>query len=164
MGKYDAFKSKLPKFQQEPSFQEAVEAVKLQYQALSAAELAKTFSLERRRKKDFEEQLTDLNVGLEALSQLLVENFEAQGLAKLQLASGETAYQQSEPYSSIIDQSALMKWVRKEKLQALLTLQWQTINALNKERLVAGKPPLPGTQVFLKTSVRLRNGTASHEE
>jgi hypothetical protein len=160
MGKYDALKTKLPKFKQEPTFQQAVDAVKIQYQALDAPELARIYSLERRRKKDFEEQIADLNVGLEAISQLLVEQMEAGGLMKFSLASGECCFQQTEPYSSIQDQQALMAWIKKQRLQSLLTLAWSTMNAFNKERLMAGKPPIPGTQVFLKTSIRLRNGTA----
>jgi hypothetical protein len=163
VGKYDAMKGKLPQFQQEPSFQAKVDEIKSQYQALDAPELARIYSLERVRKKDFEEQIADLNVGLEAISQLLVDQMEAGGLMKFSLASGETCFQQTEPYSSIQDQQALMAWIKKQRLQSLLTLQWQTMNALNKERLIAGKPPLPGTQVFLKTSIRLRNGTNSQE-
>jgi hypothetical protein len=160
MGKYDTLKTKLPKFEQEPTFQAKVDEIKSQYQALDAPELARIYSLERRRKKDFEEQIADLDVGLEAISQLLVDQMEAGGLMKFSLASGECCFQQTEPYSSMQDQQALMTWIKKQRLQSLLTLQWQTMNALNKERLVAGKPPLPGTAVFLKTSIRLRNGTA----
>jgi phage host-nuclease inhibitor protein Gam len=157
MGKYDTLKSKLPKFEQEPTFQRAVDAVKIQYQALDAPELARIYSLERRRKKDFEEQIADLNVGLEALNQLILDRMEAGGLKKFSLASGECCFQQTEPYSSIQDRQALMAWIKKQRMQNLLTLQWQTLNAMNKERLLAGKPEIPGTKAWNKTSIRMRS-------
>lgn len=159
MGKYDKLKGKLPAFQQEPSFQQKVDEAKSQYQALDTPELARTFSSERLKKKQCEAAQAMINVELEALSQLLVENFEASGLAKLSLETGETCFTQTEPYSSVSDQAALLAEIKKQKMQSLLTLAWATMNALNKERLISGKPPLPGTTVFLKTSVRLRNVT-----
>lgn len=163
MGKYDALKGKLPQFQQESSFQAKVDEMKAQFVGLAATDLVREYKLARQQKQDHEEQIADLNVGLEAISQLLVDQMEAGGLMKFSLASGETCFQQTEPYSSIQDQQALLAWIKKQRLQSLLTLQWQTMNALNKERLIAGKPPLPGTQVFLKTSIRLKNGTNSQE-
>jgi len=164
MGKYDQLKGRLPAFQQEPSFQQKVEDAKKKYLKFEAANLIAAFSLERQNKKNYEEEISKRNIELEALSQLLVENFEASGLAKLSLASGETCYTQTEPYSSVADQAVLLAFVKKQKMQNLLSLAWGTMNALNKERLINGKPPLPGTQVWLKTSVRLRGGSQESEE
>lgn len=164
MGKYDKLKSKLPAFQQEPTFQAKVDEAKSRYQALEATELVRTFNSERHKKKSFEEAIASSNIELEALSQLLIQNFEASGLSKLTLESGLSCYQQMEPYSSIQDLQTILAFIKKQKMQNLLTLQWQTMNALNKERLVEGKPPLPGTQVFLKTSIRLRNGSSETSE
>lgn len=163
MGKYDALKGKLPMFQQEPSFQRKVEEMRNRYQAqhgdlLTSSELARIFNSVRQIKKKLEEEISTVNIELEVLSQLLVENFEASGLSKIQLTTGETCYTQTEPYSSVSDQQALLAFIKKQKMQNLLTLQWQTMNSLNKERLTAGKSPLPGTEVFLKTAVRLRGG------
>jgi hypothetical protein len=163
MGKYDKLKGKLPAFQQEASFQQKVDILKSDRSKLEATALVEMFSLARQKKKSFEAEVSEVNIELEALSQLLVENFEASGLAKLQLATGETCYTQTEPYSSVQDQAALLAEIKKQKMQSMLTLAWGTMNALNKERLVAGKPPLPGTQVFLKTSVRLRGGNEPSE-
>jgi len=163
MGKYDKLKGKLPAFEQEPSFQQKVEEYKSKCLQLETSELVKMFSSVRQTKKNLEEVISKANIELEALSQLLVENFEASGLTKITLESGLSCFQQTEPYSSVIDQASLLLAVKKEKLQNLLTLSWQTMNALNKERLVAGQPPLPGTAVFLKTSIRLRGGAEQSE-
>lgn len=164
MGKYDALRGNLPAFQQEPSFQQKIDEAKNQYQALEQAELARIYNLERQKKRLLEAQVSEINVNLEALSQILLEHFEATGLSNFQLQTGETCFQQTEPYSSVQDQAALIAYVKKQKMQNLLTLAWQTMNAMNKERLVSGKPPLPGTAVFLKTSIRLRGGSGTQEQ
>jgi phage host-nuclease inhibitor protein Gam len=164
MSKYDSLKGKLPGFQQEASFQQKVDEVKDRYQALEQSDLARTFNLERQKKKNLEAEISELNINLEALSQLLNDQFEATGISKFQLATGETCYQQTEVYSSVTDQGALLEYIKKSKQQALLTLAWGTMNALNKERLMAGKPALPGTQPFLKPSVRLRGGSSLETE
>lgn len=155
MKKYDKLKGKLPAFQLETSFQQKVDEAKSQYQFLEAPELARMFKQEKLNKKNLEEKVSLVNVEIEALSQLLVQNFEENGLQKITLEDGKTCYMQIEPYSSVSDQSILLAEIKKQKMQALLTLAWGTINAINKERLLAGKPPLPGTKVFLKTSIRL---------
>jgi hypothetical protein len=162
-GKYDKLKGKLPAFQQEASFQQKVDEAKSQFVALNAPELARMFNLGRQNKKSLESRVSEVNIELEALSQLLTENFEASGLTKLTLATGETCYTQTEPYSSVQDQQSLLTFIKKQKMSNLLTLAWGTLNALNKERLVAGKPPLPGTVVYLKTAVRLRNGNQGNQ-
>jgi hypothetical protein len=163
MGKYDKLKGKLPAFEQEPSFQQKVDEAKNAFLNCTAIDLVREFNLARQMKKKHEEKIVEANIELEALSQLLVESFEASGLSKITLENGLSCFQQTEPYSSVSDQQALLAFLKKEKMQALLSLAWGTMNALNKERLVAGKPPLPGTAVFLKTSIRLR-GSAEFSE
>jgi hypothetical protein len=164
MGKYDKLKGKFPAFEQEPAFQEKVNEAKSAYQALAAPELVRTFSLERQKKKSCEAEIAELNIQLEALSQMLQEHFEAQGLSKFTLASGETCFERTEPYSSITEEAALNLFLKKNKMENLKRLAWQTMNALNKDRLIQGKPPLPGTQVFLKTSIRLRGNSSETSE
>lgn len=164
MGKYDNLKGKLPAFQQEASFQAKVDEAKAKYQTYEAPEMARIFSLARQSKRKLEMEIAEQNIELEALSQMLVEKFEVTGLSKFTLETGETCYQQIEPYSSVQDQALLLVAIKKLKMQKLLSLAWGTMNAINKERLVAGKPPLPGTSVFLKASVRLRGSKESSEE
>ena len=164
MGKYDSLKGKLPEFEQESSFQQKVSERKAPIQTLDAPNLARMFSLARQTKKKLEAEISIQNIELEALSQLLVENFEASGLANLKLATGELCYPQTEPYSLLKNEEEENLFLKKNKMEKLKKLPWQTRNAINKERLVAGKPPMPGSEVFLKTSMRLRGGTDSESE
>lgn len=163
-GKWTSLKTKLPKFEAEPEYAAKVEELKQQFVGLDTTELAREFKRARAQKKEFEEQVYDLNVGLEALSQLLIADLEARAIQKMQLATGETIYIQDEPYASVADQAALLAWVKKQKLTGLLSLNWQTMNGIVKEHLAAGRPAPPGVKVFMKTSARLRNGASGSEE
>lgn len=163
-GKWTSLKTKLPKFEAEPEYAAKVEEIKGQFIGLATAELAREFKRARAQKKEFEEQVYDLNVGLEALSQLLIADLEARAIQKMQLTTGETVYIQDEPYASVADQAALLAWVKKQKLTGLLSLNWQTMNGIVKEHLAAGRPAPPGVKVFMKTSARLRNGASGSEE
>ncbi len=162
-GKWRSFKDKLPKFEVEPEYAARVEEKKKEYIGLDTAEMAREFKVIRAAKKAAEEAISGLNLELEALSQLLVNDLETQSISKLTLQTGETIFISDEPYASLDDKEALMAWVKKKKMQSLLTLNWQTMNSLAKELLSAGKPIMPGVKVWLKTSVRLRNGNSSEE-
>lgn len=164
MGKYDQLKGKIQPFQQEPEYQAKVDEAKISIQALSTPELARKFAMDRAAKNLYEGSIKTLNIQLEAASQLLCEQLDAEGLQKVQLLTGETCYTQTEPYSSIENRDELIAYLKKKKLTAMLVPQWQTMNAFNKECLLAGKPLLPGTKVFLKTSARLRGGNTQGEE
>ena len=163
MGKYDQLKTKLQPFALETEYQQKVDEEKKSHIGLSASDLARAFAMIRSMKRDREEQIKKLNVQLEALSQLLVEHLEADAVQKIQLQTGETCYIQSEPYSGIENRDEAIAWLKKHKLSNMLTIQWQTMNAFNKERLVNGEPPMPGTKVYLKTSARLRGGNNNGE-
>jgi hypothetical protein len=164
MGKYDKLKGKLPTFQQEPTFQQKVDEAKNAYQNRDMTSLVTMYSSVRQKKETLNDQIASLNIELEAISQLLGQHFEDTGLSKLTLEDGTTCYTQTEPYSSVSDQSTLLAFIKEQKMSNLLSLSWGTMNAMNKERLISGKPPLPGTNCFLKTSVRLRGGAQQSEE
>jgi hypothetical protein len=162
--KWSGLKEKLPAFEQEPAWQAKVEEKKKEYIGLDTAELAREFRNARQTKKQYEDCIAVCNMDLEALSQLLINDLESSQMQKVQLATGETVYIQIEPYCSVQDKSAVMEWIKKKKLTAMLSVQWQTLNAFVKEQLVTGKPSPPGVAVFLKTSARLRGGNSNTGE
>jgi hypothetical protein len=56
------------------------------------------------------------------------------------------------------EQASVLTGVRNhepETLERKLSMQWSTMNALNKERLLAGEPPTPGVEVTSRPVVRL---------
>lgn len=169
-GKYAALRGKLPAFEEETSYQQRVDAFKQEflgtYSGVDAntAFLAKEFSARKAMKDGHEETISALNVELEALSQLLVEALEDQNIQKVELASGAICFLQDTPYPVVKDREAVLAWIKQQKMQSLLSIHFQTLKALTNERLVAGKPPIPGTEVYLRTQARIRNARNGDEE
>jgi hypothetical protein len=163
-GKWSKLKGKIPKFEIDSSWQEKVDESKKAYIGLDSTELTREFARRRAMKKTLEGHISLENTELEAISQILINDLEGSEIQKIGLTTGETGYIQDEPYSSVEDKKKLMAWVKKKKLQDLLTLNWQTLNGMVKNLLVDGKPAPPGVKVSMKTSFRLRGGSSNEDE
>lgn len=153
----------LPALQLETEYQQRVNEAKAAFAGCATHELVRAFASTRREKQEHEAAIKKLNTELEALSQLGVEALEGSSLQSMRLTTGELVYIQSEAHSSIEDRAAAITWLTRHKMRDMLTVQWQTLNAFNKERLQNGEQPLPGTKVFLKTSLRLRGSSKGDE-
>jgi hypothetical protein len=163
-GKWSKLKGKIPKFEIDSSWQEKVDESKKAYIGLDSTELTREFARRRAMKKTLEGHISLENTELEAISQILIKDLEGSEIQKIGLTTGETGYIQDEPYSSVEDKKKLMAWIKKSKLTDILTVHWQTLNGIVKERLGEGKPLPPGVKAFLKTSFRLRGGGKEEEE
>jgi hypothetical protein len=149
-------KAILPRFEQPPDYQAKVEVAKSDYQALSAPELVRAFSMQRHEKHNLEDLIKVHNVHLEALSQLIIETLEAEGIQKLTTDGGETVYINTESYATVTNKGLLMGWIAEQDLAELLSINFRTLNSLVKEMLTQGKEVPAGVSVFLKTSARVR--------
>jgi hypothetical protein len=162
VGKYAAVISALPRtFNTEPAYQEKVEAVKAAMAAdpdfqMHAAWLAQEYAGLRDEKAQAEAVVSEINLRLEAVKQLMAEQFESEGIASLKTASGRGISVYLEPYATLADREAFRQWCEADPdLRRKMMLPWQTTSALTKERLLAGEPEPPGIQVFAKMAVRL---------
>lgn len=162
--KWSKLKDKVPPFEIPPEWAAKIDEAKATYIGLNTAELAREFVLHRNVKKNLENQVKLENTEMEALSQLLVSELEGTAMAKVTLLTGETIYVNSEPYATVEDKPKMMAWLKKSKLQSLLSLNYQTMSGLVKEYLAAGKEPPPGIKVYLKTSARVRGGNNEENE
>lgn len=167
MGKYTALRHKLPAFTEssEAAGQAAWFAKVSEWKQLflgtasgenaNAARLASEYAKRDQEKKALEAEISQLNIELEGLSQLAVESFENSGLQKIDLASGGSASLKDTPYTSIEDREQVLAWIKKNKMQEILTVPYQTLSGMNNERLVAGKQLIPGTKCFMKTKLAI---------
>jgi hypothetical protein len=169
-GKYTKLRGKLPAFVEETAYQDKVNDEKslILADAENPGEanvnwLAALFAQCRKVKDNLEEEISECNVKLEALSQLLVNALEDQSMEKITLSSGATGFIQDTPYPIVRDKEKVMAWIKKNKMTSLLGVNYQTLKGVTNERLVAGQPPPDGVEVFLKTQFRLRNGSSSEE-
>ena len=163
MGKYSSFRSKLPAFEQPKEWQEKVNSFKQDFigtvdgQHANAAFLAVAYADIDKKKKELEERIAQYNIELEAISQLGCEALEEQGLEKVNLSSGGYVRIDDRPYTAIESREEIFAWIKKNKLTDLLSVNYQTLNGMNNERLISGKPCIPGTKVWIKTKLSVRN-------
>jgi hypothetical protein len=87
---------------------------------------------------------------------MLVETMTEEGLPKVELAGGESLYIQVTPYPKVTDVDALDKWIKKQKLEDLYTVNYQTLKGITNDLLVNGKEPPPGVSAFIKSQARVR--------
>lgn len=122
----------------------------------TAPTLAALYSEVRGAKEELEALLSEANLVLEAVSQCMTDQMEAEDVTSLRLANGRTVSVSLEPYAVVKDKDAVRTWVDGDPdLRKALTLPWQTLNALCKERLLAGEALPQGVEAFMKTKVRL---------
>lgn len=158
MGKWSEFKGKLDQAPVESSWQGKVDATKPEYQELNVGQLGEKYNEFRIAKERLQEELGEVNTHLEALSQLVIDELERLGLSSVKLADGSSINMKDEPYSRVKDQHVFLSWIREQGLDSLLTVNYQTMNAMVKDRLITGDEPPPGIDVFIKTSITRRKG------
>jgi hypothetical protein len=159
--KYAGVIDQLPKMlNTEPAYQEKVNAVKLNLagEFASASALASEYVMLRGEEDQLDEQLSSLHLRMAAIEQMTTEQFEAEGATSMKLVSGHSLSVQVEPYTRVVDKDATRLWAIANGLERSLALPWQTLNAISKERLLAGEPGPDGTELSARTKLVLRKG------
>lgn len=168
-GKYDHIINKLPKLEHanKPDYQDKVEAekdriaeeVKNEGQQLNAYQLGKLYAQERGVAEEIKEMEYRCNLRIEALRQMMLnsqengeEGWGAYGAAPntLLMPSGDRLRFDPEIYTNVTSQDEVREFAKKDGLERSLMLPWQTVNSLNKERLLSGQDVIPGTKVYVK--------------
>lgn len=167
MGKYSKIIDKLaPAPPENPAYQERVQKRK---DAIRAGQthtpesLAKLYAEQRRNKAALETAESLVNLELAALEQLLLESNRSDepgwGLYgatddMIRLASGAKIVIQREPVGKVVDKEAFRLWCLKEHLEQKMSLPWQTMNSIAKERFIAGAPPPAGVELNAREIVK----------
>lgn len=86
----------------------------------------------------------------------MIKAMEADGTNMFRLDSGESLSIKDEPYTSVEDKPAFMKWLHETEQDDLLSVHYQTMNSMVKERLESGRNVPPGLKVFIKQSITRR--------
>lgn len=126
--------------------------------ATSLAEFYAEIRLTRDRLK---QMLYDTNVELDAVTELMVEQFEVEGITSITLEDGTNVRLQSEPYSQVKDWTKVIKWAKNDPdLQSKVreTVPWQSINGAIKALLLEGVPEPDGIEVYHKVTPFLSRG------
>lgn len=167
-GKYSHLVGSLPVLlNSDGNQQERVEALKKVL--LADPELADTPSYARlyedarQRKQAAEALLKSIEDEIEALTQLLADRFDNEGLGSLKLENGTNISIWHEPYAQVEDREKFRLWCLRNGLEKSLMLPWQTTNSLTKERLLLGDPEPDGVTCFSKVKIRYAGGKGETE-
>lgn len=169
-GKYAGVMHKLTKIvsSEPPAYQDRVELKKTELREAVANEekpsvtLAKRYAQLRFALAENKAQQSRLNLELDACVQLLVDQQErgASGWGEygasentMRLVSGDALRVAAEPYTIFENKDEIRDHFMSGDLKRLLSPPWVTVNSLNKQRLLNGEPPLPGTKLYIKTTI-----------
>jgi len=107
----------------------------------SAADLAREWADMRAAKDLIEENLRTINAQIAAVTQLMVNQYETEGIEKLHLETGEAPRVQYEPYFSVEDPDKFRRWCIANGYERSLTLPWQTRVSIGKDALLSEEGP-----------------------
>lgn len=157
MGKYTHLRDKYPRLPPDPSFEQVVgESKRLILEQADAArihltigELGRRLYGLRQQKEALEDKIKDLNVGIEAYSALFINKADEQEIeGPVRVEGGASISIIDEPKLQVEDPQKFRQWCKDNDLEEALKMDWQTANALLKERLLEGQPEMDGCKAF----------------
>lgn len=151
-------KKGLVKFEQPATWQSEIDRIKQTYReqgVTDKVELAITLAEIRREKDGLEEQVGICNTRIEALNQMLLLVLEDEGINSFRLPDGRQFIGKGMVLPSVQDREAFYTWVKKNKMEELFTINYQTAAAMIKERMENGLAVPPGVAVFIKESITI---------
>lgn len=184
-GKYAKVIDNLPRYQgDDPRYQEKVEAVKAAILAESGSSFIPASNLAYRFRKlrgdddsilraprerieaiieefgrdGLDEIVKEVNLRIEAIQQLMTDQFEVEDLSGVRMADGGLVSQIKEPYPKVEDKSKFLKWCIDNGLSNQLSLHVKTMESIVKQRLLDGEPEPDGVRAYFKTRYMLRKG------
>jgi hypothetical protein len=161
-GKYSGVIGNLPReLGTEPSYQTKVNAVKTAIRnepdfKLHASALARRYLAIRREKDEIKDQLSEVDLRLTAVTQLLADQYEVEGTTSVKLEDDSSVSVQLEPHASVFDRDALRAWAIEQGLERSLALPPMTVIALTKERLLQGLSEPDGVKAAVRSKIVYR--------
>ncbi len=156
MGKYASLRDTLDPMPQDQTWQTRINVRKSHYNGLNVAKLGEEYNKVRAQKEKLKAELEQVNTEEEALQQLIISGLEESGFDKVVLTDGTSLSLQDTPFSQIQNRESFLNWIRQSGKEHLLTVNYQTMNSMVKELLLAGQPTPPGVKAFIKTSLYRR--------
>ena len=181
-GKYNKLKGKLTAFSQDATYQQQLDKLKkrtpvplsiLQGKleqvlrdksnhkiitplSMRLADLADAWDRVRALKDKMDEYSRACAHMLDAISQVMVDKMEDADATSQSFGPLGTFYLKDTPYPSVEDRAALVKWMKKNKMEDILTVNYKTLEGIVNERLIEGKTVPAGVKVFMKTTLARR--------
>lgn len=120
-----------------------------------AAEFARVYAELRKIKDQIAHWESSVNLLLDAFTELMIDQFENEGIASLRMDDGGAVATHGEPYPQVYDRETFRLWCLGEGLARDMHLHPKKTESLVKEILLNGNPEPPGVKVWVKTMIRL---------
>lgn len=162
-GKYAHIVKTLPRLlgdADDPRYQDKVNAVKDAIKAepdfvMHASSLAKAYVALRIEKAEAAAKLADVNLRLEAVSQLMFNQFEVEGVSTMTV-DGRPVSTSLQPYARAENKEAFRQYCLKiPELARQMMLHPSTMKSLINQMLVDGAELPDGVSVYAKQTFRL---------
>lgn len=98
---------------------------------------------------------SDVNLLIESYKQLIVEQFEAEGVTNIRLTSGGAVRVQAKPAARVTDREVFRLWCIANGLERSLALHPSTTSSLVCARLLEGQPPPDGVDAVVRDTLVL---------
>ncbi len=163
-GKYSSLKGQLTKFSGEDGYQERVnrkkDSIKDQLRSadypINIHSLGRILVEARQEKSRLEELVKEQNLIIAAMEQELVELMEGEDFSSVKLSNDVSIYIKDDVYVTVKNKEEFHNWVRETDQEDLLTVNYQTMSALVKNRLIESEPIPPGVSAYFKQSISVR--------
>lgn len=159
-GKYADIIDQLPKYQGEDPSQDAkvnvvraaiFEEVKAETgMPPSSSELVERFLSVKAEKEALEDEIKPLDLELEALTRMVWDQFEVEGITRMDLSDGTGLRLQEEPYPKVEDPEKFYRWCVEQGLTSKLSMHYQTLKAVTTELVQAHQAEPDGVTLFKK--------------
>ena len=114
--------------------------------APSATDLVRLYRERRVAKDSLKDELSELQVEIDAYEELIKKTFEAEGAKKIELEDGCNVAVQSEPTAKITNKETLRLWCLENGYVNEMVLPYPTVNSLVKTKLSNGEAEPPGVE------------------
>ncbi len=153
--RWDKLKERFEPFV-DPTYREKVDENRAKFAHLFLGDLKDEYAKSRLERDDLEDQVSKINIDLMALSQLLVEHLEANGLRSISTDAGHVIGTTVEPQITPEDLGKFEEWVSADPS---LDYVW-SVNPMTRQSMVKAilddgddeKLP-PGLKITLKTTI-----------
>jgi hypothetical protein len=172
MGKYSHLKGSMTRFQEMPEYQTKVNSKKDDIRDMLKAgdypvntrQIGRVYAKARIEKSRLEALVKEQNLIIEATVQMLVEMMEDADFTKVTLGDGVSMSLKDDVYVTVKDKTEFLNWIDQEELTDLLSVNYQTMAALVKNRIIAGEPIPPGVATYFKQGITLYGAKNVSEE
>lgn len=119
--------------------------------------LARVYELFSIAWDEFTKQKSNLDLFDAALTQIMEQQFENEGVKGIRLDSGRLVSVTPEPYAKVVDPAAYQKWLIDNGYGPKLGVHWGVTNSIAKERAVLGEPEPDGIELKRRMKISMRN-------